>query len=120
MIQEILYKQIRGFDISESALRLAALALYITAIELNGTQRPPQSLKFPRNIRGEVLYRFGGNDQSNRSTAFLLGSLGDEVPAHFSKSFDIVIGNPPWTRCGMRSPLRARKKKPQPSLKRTN
>ena len=98
VIQEILYKQIRGFDISESALRLAALALYITAIELNGTQRPPQSLKFPRNIRGEVLYRFGGNDQSNRSTAFLLGSLGDEVPAHFSKSFDIVIGNPPWTR----------------------
>ena len=98
VIQEILYTQIRGFDISESALRLAALALYITAIELNGTQRPPQSLKFPRNIRGEVLYRFGGKDQSNRSTAFLLGSLGDEVPAHFAKTFDIVIGNPPWTR----------------------
>lgn len=98
VIQEILYKQIRGFDISESALRLAALALYITAIELNGTQRPPQSLKFPRNIRGEVLYRFGENDQSGRSTAFLLGSLGAEVPDHFNKSFDIVIGNPPWTR----------------------
>ncbi len=98
VIQEILYTQIRGFDISESALRLAALALYITAIELNGTQRPPQSLKFPRNIRGEVLYRFGGNDQSNRTTAFLLGSLGEEVPDHFDNSFDIVIGNPPWTR----------------------
>ena len=98
VIQEILYEQIRGFDISESALRLAALALYITAIELNGTQRPPQSLKFPRNIRGEVLYRFGENDQSGRSTAFLLGSLGDEVPDHFNQSFDIVIGNPPWTR----------------------
>lgn len=98
VIQEILYNQIRGFDVSESALRLAALALYITAIELNGTQRPPQDLKFPRNIRGEVLHHFGGDGQSNRATAFMLGSLSDEVPAHFAKSFDIVIGNPPWTR----------------------
>ena len=98
VIQEILYNQIRGFDISESALRLAALALYITAIELNATQRPPQSLKFPRNIRGEVLYRFGLTEQASSSTAFTLGSLGDEVPAHFAKSFDVVIGNPPWTR----------------------
>ena len=79
-------------------LRLAALALYITAIELNASPRPPQSLKFPRNIRGEVLYRFGGHDEDKESTAFLLGSLGPDVPAGFAKSFDIVIGNPPWTR----------------------
>ena len=39
-IQHILYDQIRGFDVSESALRLAALALYITAIELNGSPTP--------------------------------------------------------------------------------
>lgn len=43
VIHRILYKQIRGFDVSESALRLAALALYITAIEVNGTTRPPKS-----------------------------------------------------------------------------
>ncbi len=59
VIQDILYKQVRGFDISESALRLAALALYITAIELNASPRPPQALKFPRNLRGEVLHQFG-------------------------------------------------------------
>jgi hypothetical protein len=97
-IQDILYEQVRGFDISESALRLAALALYITAIELNATPRPPQSLKFPRNIRGEVLYRFGSEDKRNKSTAFSLGSLGPEVSSNFNKAFDIVIGNPPWTR----------------------
>ncbi len=97
VIQDILYKQVRGFDISESALRLAALALYITAIELNASPRPPQALKFPRNLRGEVLYRLGGEELQGEQ-AFPLGSLGPEVSAEFDKTFDIVIGNPPWTR----------------------
>jgi len=66
---------VRGLDISESALRLAALALYITAIELNASPRPPQALKFPRNLRGEVLYRFGGDEVESKQ-AFPLGSLG--------------------------------------------
>jgi hypothetical protein len=96
VIQDILYKQLRGFDISESALRLAALALYITAIELNASPRPPQALKFPRNLRGEVLYRFGG-EEVERKQAFPLGSLGPEVSPDFNKTFHIVIGNPPWT-----------------------
>ncbi|APW64221.1 N-6 DNA methylase [Paludisphaera borealis] len=98
VIQSILYNQIRGFDISESALRLAALALYITAIELNATTRPSHTLKFPRNLRGEVLYRFGDTNSTDSTTAFLVGSLGSEVPARFDGTFDIVIGNPPWTR----------------------
>jgi hypothetical protein len=99
VIQNILYKQVRGFDISESALRLAALGLYITAIELNASPRPPQSLKFPHNLRGEVLYRFGGDEADGKqAVAFQLGSLGPEVPLDFEKTFDIVIGNPPWTR----------------------
>ena len=98
-IQDILYKQIRGFDISESALRLAALALYITAIELNASPRPPRALKFPRNLRGEVLHRFGDQDDAaEKSADFPLGSLGPEVPRELDKTFDIVIGNPPWTR----------------------
>jgi hypothetical protein len=96
-IQNILYNQLRGFDISESALRLASLALYITAIELNASPRPPQALKFPRNLRGEVLYRFG-TAEGDESTTFPLGSLGPEVSPEFDKAFDIVIGNPPWTR----------------------
>ncbi len=97
VIQDILYKQVRGFDISESALRLAALALYITAIELNASPRPPQALKFPRNLRGEVLYRFGGEEVEGKK-AFPLGSLGPDASPDFDKTFDIVIGNPPWTR----------------------
>ena len=98
-IQDILYGQVRGFDISESALRLAALALYITAIEVNGSPRPPHALKFPRNLRGEVLHRFGNDaDDAKKATAFSLGSLGPDVSPDFNGRFDIVIGNPPWTR----------------------
>lgn len=96
-IQDILYNQLRGFDISESALRLAALGLYITAIELNASPRPPQALRFPRNLRNTVLHRFGAGDDEERN-GFPLGSLGPEVPPDFERKFDIVIGNPPWTR----------------------
>ena len=96
-IQRILYKQLRGFEVSESALRLSALALYISAIELNGTQRPPKSLKFPRPLRNEVLFNFGQHAADERR-GFVLGSLGADVPASYDNYFDMVVTNPPWTR----------------------
>ncbi len=99
-IQEILYQQLRGFDVSEPALRLAALALYITAIEVDGKQRPPKALKFPRNLRDTVLHRFGGSTRRE----FVLGSLGPDVPAEHDGTFDVVIGNPPWTRLREQQP----------------
>jgi hypothetical protein len=98
-IQKILYEHLTGFDVSESALRLAALSLYITAIEVNGTTRPPKALKFPKNLRNTVLHHFGkAVINSEKRRGFVIGSLGPEVPPTFNNSFDIVIGNPPWTR----------------------
>lgn len=97
-IRKILYEQIRGFDISESALRLAALTLYITAIELNASPRPPKTLKFPRNLRSEVLFYFGHDNAAPASNTFPLGSLGNAVPTRFNGQFDVVLGNPPWTQ----------------------
>ena len=35
VIRELLEKKITGFDINESALKLSALSLYLTAIELD-------------------------------------------------------------------------------------
>lgn len=96
-IQRILYQQIRGFEISESALRLSALALYISAIEVNGSPRPPRSLKFPRPLRNEVLFNFG-RYENGRRVRFVLGSLGPDVSQSFNSQFDIVVTNPPWTR----------------------
>jgi hypothetical protein len=100
VIQDILYQQLCGFDVSESALRLAALALYITAIELNASPHPPKNLKFPKNLRDTVLFSFGDKTaaKAGTSTVFSLGSLGPDVSPNFNQRFDIVIGNPPWTR----------------------
>ncbi|HYN20197.1 MAG TPA: N-6 DNA methylase, partial [Thermoanaerobaculia bacterium] len=100
-IQSILYGQLCGFDVSESALRLAALALYITAIEVNGSQRPPKELRFPKDLRKDVLFDFG---DSRTRVGFTLGSLGPRVSADFNGLFDIVIGNPPWTRLREEAP----------------
>lgn len=121
-IQSILYDQIRGFDVSESALRLAALALYITAIELNASPHPPKALMFPRNLRKSVLHHFGGetaaevypDDPDTAASQAMLGSLG-ELPQKAAKedfkgAFDLVIGNPPWTRLRDELPEERKKK----------
>ncbi len=96
-IQSILYKQLCGFDVSESALRLAALSLYITAIELNGSPRPPRSLMFPRPLQGVVLYNHRRPEERD-SKGFILGSLHPDISNEFNNRFDLVIGNPPWSR----------------------
>ena len=103
LIHRVLYNQLRGFDVSESALRLAALALYITSIELNGTKRPPSSLKFPDALKDQVLFNFGPADNDERRQGFVLGSLDSTVPKSFDGQFDVVIGNPPWTRVRSRA-----------------
>ena len=96
-IQSILYRQICGFDVSESALRLSALSLYITAIELNGTPRPPKSLKFPKPLQDIVLHNHRRPEERDIKD-FVLGSLRSDIPNEFDGSFDIIIGNPPWSR----------------------
>lgn len=105
LVHRVLYNQLRGFDVSESALRLAALALYITSIEVNGTTRSPKGLKFPDALKDQVLFNFGPVDHDERRQGFVLGSLDPNVPKSFDGQFDAVIGNPPWTRLrSMRSP----------------
>ncbi|MBW2187206.1 MAG: N-6 DNA methylase [Deltaproteobacteria bacterium] len=96
-IQNILYNQLCGFDISESALRLAALSLYITAIELNGAPHPPKSLKFPKPLKNKVLFNLRRTEEMEER-GFILGSLRSDLPDQFNSRFDLVIGNPPWSR----------------------
>ena len=85
-IREILDGQIVGFDIDGRALRLAELALYLTALELDPKPSPLTDLKF-NELRENALF-----DISCRRH----GSLGP-VPARFQGAFDLVVGNPPWT-----------------------
>lgn len=92
-LRKILYSQITGFDINESALRFAALGLYLMSIELDPHPEPVQKLKF-ENLRGIVLHKVGegGNDVPSRC----LGSLGNQIGSEHIEKYDLVIGNPPW------------------------
>lgn len=91
-LRDILYGQITGFDINESALRFAALGLYLASIELDPNPEPVEKLRF-ENLRGVVLHNVGDNgDLRSRG----LGSLGPRVGEAHSGRYDLVIGNPPW------------------------
>jgi len=92
-LREILYQQIVGFDINESALRFAALGLYLMSIELDPDPEPVQKLRF-KKLRGKVLHKFGEDYAASPSRS--LGSLGNEVGEEHIGRYDLVIGNPPW------------------------
>jgi len=93
-IRDILYRQLTGFDISESALRLSALSLYLTAIELDPEPIPPSKLRF-KELRKHVL--FDHRRPSDPPEGLVIGSLGSHVNGQFAGKYDVVIGNPPWT-----------------------
>lgn len=91
-IRKILNSQLVGFEINESALRLCALSLYLTALEVDGHPRPLHRLRFD-NLRGKVLFQLAGS----ASPPYIPGSLGPEAGAEHNGKYDLVIGNPPWT-----------------------
>jgi hypothetical protein len=96
-IRRILGNQIRGYDINQSAITLAALSLYLTALELDPHPFPAEKLKFERLI-GTVLHNTRDSGEKYPYDGIVLGSLGKRGdPAPGEPLFDIVTGNPPWT-----------------------
>lgn len=93
-LRHILYEQLRGMDVNGSALNLAALTLYLTAIELDANPVPPEKLRFHHRLVGSVLMFVGGRDDQELH-ANVLGSLRSRTG--LDTQFDVVIGNPPWT-----------------------
>jgi SAM-dependent methyltransferase len=93
-IRKILENQLVGFDISEEALKLAALSLYLTAVELDPEPQPPNKLRF-KNLRGFVLHNVREPSAESKGTA--LGSLSPHLDKRFDGKFDVILSNPPWT-----------------------
>ncbi len=94
-IREILEKQLTGFDISDSAIKLAALSLYLTALELDPKPVPPEKLKFCP-LRDKVLFNFR-REGIDPEVGAVAGSLAEHVGRRFDGQFDLVLSNPPWT-----------------------
>lgn len=95
-IRQILNEQIRGFDINGHALKLAALSLYLTALELDPDPFPPEKLVFAP-LLGNVLFNARLPGEEFPYEPPVLGSLGPAIDARHDKQFDLTIGNPPWT-----------------------
>ncbi len=96
-IRDILEQQIAGFDISESALKLSALSLYLTAIELDPKPVPPEKLGFKKLRSGRSAVLFNWRRDEDRPEGPVIGSLGEHVGRRFDGGFDLVLSNPPWT-----------------------
>lgn len=93
-LRKILYEQLQGFDISEPALRLCTLGLYLTAIELDPEPRPLSRLRFKRPLLGSVLQ----DVRSQAPNHNYIGSLSDErLGRNHYHRYDVVLGNPPWS-----------------------
>jgi N-6 DNA Methylase len=110
-LRRILYDQLVGFDVNDAALRLAALSLYLTALELDPDPRPPGRLRFrdlrrrgvlvhtichlptdPDKVTGPTL-----DAEAVQQKLPLIGSLGPHVGRYHRGRYDVVLGNPPWT-----------------------
>lgn len=94
-IRSILNKQLVGMDINPAARQLTALALYLTALELDPNTPSLKDLIFTP-LQGKVLIdaaAFESTDGSENG----LGSLAASMLNEYTAKFDVVIGNPPWT-----------------------
>ncbi len=94
VIRDILNTQLVGMDINPAARQLNALALYLTALELDPDVGQLQNLKF-KALHGRVL--IDAAPWRDHGSGLALGSLTLPVPASLAGQFDLVIGNPPWT-----------------------
>lgn len=100
-LREILNEQIRGFDVNCHALKLAALSLYLTSLELDPDPFPMEELRF-ESLQSNVLFNWSGQAETEHEPPLhpVVGSLGDLVGADHDGAYDIVIGNPPWSAHG--------------------
>lgn len=99
-IRSILENQLVGFDICDSALKLSALSLYLTAIELDPDPVPPEKLKFKALCGGRSQILFDWRKEDDKEKGPVVGSIGDHVGKRFDGCFDLILCNPPWTNIG--------------------
>ncbi|MCT8342277.1 MULTISPECIES: N-6 DNA methylase [Photorhabdus] len=94
VIRNILNNQLVGFDINPAARQLTALAIYLTALELDPEAEKLKDLVFTP-LQDAVLIAAEKWDKYHPELN--LGSLSPESLESYEGKFDLVIGNPPWT-----------------------
>ena len=104
LVRDILYNQLYGMDINRSALGIAAFSLYLAALELD---------EDPVNDAADLKF-----DHLINKTLFEWDTVsGTLPPALGARSFDAVVGNPPWTFIGHPGEAIARVKDEEDTLR---
>jgi hypothetical protein len=104
LVREVLHRQICGVDSSEGAIRIAAFSLYLAALELDPEPRPPEALRFDPLI-GRTLFIDNALEFHSAAAKTVLRS----------ESFDVIVGNPPWTYSGKAHCQRSERGRPLPA-----
>ena len=96
---KIIRENLRGIDVNETACRIACFSLYLAFLD----QLNPREIRELEKKRGKVLDNFLAlkkDGYANKENAAIFeGNFFDNgVP--IEKSFDLVIGNPPWVSRG--------------------
>jgi len=98
-IREILLNQIYGVDVEPGAVEVTAFSLYLALLELSEVVESRNDFKFPKLIYDHkkkweedyppTLYK---QDIGNTEHVF------NENEPFKSAKFDLIVGNPPWTK----------------------
>ena len=95
---EIIREKLCGVDVNETACRIASFSLYLAFLD----QLNPREIHELEEKRGEVLDNFlalkEDNYENTKTPVIFEGNFFDDIP--IGKSFDLVIGNPPWVSRG--------------------
>lgn len=95
-LRGMLNNQLVGFDINSHARTLAALALYLTALELDPVLTPVEALTFEK-LEDRVLVNVADPGSDSAIIQPMAGSLGKHLSEAYRGAFGLVVGNPPWT-----------------------
>ena len=105
-LRHLLLNRIAGCDIDDAAIRLAAFSLYVAFLNYQSPQDIRQAGPLPRLIhrvgsdppRGPLVVRDAFSKLQGENTEYTqIESSQDEELPWTAGSFDVVVGNPPWT-----------------------
>ncbi len=106
LIRNTLYDQIFGVDVLGGAVHIAAISLYLAALELDPNPGSGNKIKFQ-----PLIYPTDEEKRRKRRHFNLFEADAFDTKADFNrqgpftnKQLSVVVGNPPWTRpAGVRS-----------------